>query len=405
VDAIAAASGAEVEVLDSRRLGGSWTLERLWERLGIGAALRRVAAGRKLDAEAVERVVFALVAQRALEPGSKLAACRWVGERVAIDRLTELSDDQAYRAMGFLLDALPEIAERIFSSVAHLLNLELDLVLVDTTSTYWQLDGADELVDLAEDTAADDGPTRPGESGTRTWGHSKDHRPDLPQVVIAMAVTRDGIPVHCWTLPGNTADTAIIRTVQDDLGGWGLHRCVWVADRGFASAANRAYLTRGGGHYIHTEKLRHANAEAAEALARPGRYKTVAGNLRVKEVTVGGDGVRAERFVVCHNPEMAERDQAVRARLVAHLEELIAGADAWSAPRRDEVRRLAEDQTRAASLPAPHPLRAAARRPRRHRAGGPSGRQVADPHQRPDPHPGRSRRRLQAADQHRVRVA
>ena len=60
---------------------------------------------------------------------------------------------------------------------------------------------------------------------------------------------------------------------------------MWVADRGFASAANRAYLTRGGGHYIHAEKLRHTNTEAAAALARPGRYRTVADNLRVKEVS------------------------------------------------------------------------------------------------------------------------
>ncbi len=67
---------------------------------------------------------------------------------------------------------------------------------------------------------------------------------------------------------------------------------VWVADRGFASQANRAYLTRGGGHYIHAEKLRHTNAEATAALARCGRYKSVAGNLRVKEVHVapGGSG-------------------------------------------------------------------------------------------------------------------
>ena len=85
-----------------------------------------------------------------------------------------------------------------------------------------------------------------------------------------MAVTRDGVPVRCWTFPGDTADTAIIRTIKDDLGGWGLRRLVWVADRGFASAANRAYLTRGGGHYIHAEKLRHTNTEAAAALARPG---------------------------------------------------------------------------------------------------------------------------------------
>ena len=129
--AAAAAGGGQVEVLDSRRLGGSWVLDRLWERLGIGAAIRAVAAGRRLDGEAVERVVFALVAQRALEPGSKLAATRWVGERVAIDGLAGLSDDQAYRAMDFLLDALDEIAAQIFGSVAHLLNLDLDIVFVD----------------------------------------------------------------------------------------------------------------------------------------------------------------------------------------------------------------------------------------------------------------------------------
>jgi len=332
-----------VEILDSRRLGGTWTLDRVWERLGIGAAIRRAAAGRRLDGHAVERVVFALVAQRALEPGSKLAGTRWVAERVAIEGCPGFTDDAAYAAMDFLLDALGEIAGEIFGSVAHLLNLDLDIVFVDTTSTYFELDVPDELAEL-EDTVDDDGVTRPVEAGKRAFGHSKDFRTDLPQVVIAMAVTRDGVPVRCWTFPGNTADTAIIRTVKDDLGGWNLHRMVWVADRGFASAANRAYLTRGGGHYIHAEKLRHTNAEAAAALARPGRYRTVAGNLRVKEVQVapggqgdGDDGARAQRFVVCHNPEQAERDAAVRDRLVAHLETLIAGSDGWSDRRRDEL--------------------------------------------------------------------
>jgi hypothetical protein len=117
---------------------------------------------------------------------------------------------------------------------------------------------------------------------------------------------------------------------------------VWVADRGFASAANRAYLTRGGGHYVHAEKLRHTNSEAAAALARPGRYRPMAGNLRVKEVLVGpgggsADGVRAERFIVCHNPEAAARDTAVRKRLITHLEGLIDGSDSWSKTRRNEL--------------------------------------------------------------------
>ncbi len=340
--AMSAAAGAEVEVLDSRHLGGAWTLDRVWERLGIGTAIRRVAAGRRLDGEAVERVVIALVAQRALEPGSKLAGTKWVAERVAIEGCTGFSEDAAYAAMDFLLDALDEIAGEVFSSVAHLLNLDLDIIFVDTTSTYWEVDGADELADL-QDNVDDDGITRPVENGARAFGHSKDHRTDLPQVVIAMAVTADGVPVRCWTFPGNTNDTSIIRTVKDDLAGWNLHRMVWVADRGFASAANRAYLTRGGGHYIHAEKLRNTNSEAAAALARPGRYRTVAANLRVNEVAVapggtgdGDEGARAQRFVVCHNPEQADRDEAVRGRLVAHLEQLMAGSDSWTERRRAE---------------------------------------------------------------------
>jgi len=335
--AVAAAAASEVEVLDSRRMGGAWVLGRLWERLEIGQAIRRAADGRRLDGQAAERVIFALAAQRALEPASKLAATRWAAERVFIEGCPGFSDDAAYRAMDFLLSALEEIAAEIFYSVAHLLNLDVDIVFVDTTSTYWEMEVAAELAETAGEGQDDDSP--PEQEGARLFGHSKDHRDDLPQVVIAMAVTRDGIPVRCWTFPGETADQKIIRKVKDDLGGWNLRRLVWVADRGFASAANRAYLARGGGHYIHAEKLRDTNREAAAALARPGRYRAVAGNLRVKEVWVPARdaGARAERFVVCHNPEQALRDQLVRDRLVTHLEGLIDGSDAWSQRKRDEL--------------------------------------------------------------------
>lgn len=333
--AAAAAAAGEVEVLDSRRLGGAWVLDRLWERLEIGQAIRRAAEGRRLDGEAAERVIFALAAQRALEPASKLAT-RWVAERVFIEGCPGFSDDAAYRAMDFLLAALEEIAAEIFYSVAHLLNLDVDIVFVDTTSTYWEMEAAAELAEVAGD---DEDDSLPEQEGARLFGHSKDYRDDLPQVVIAMAVTRDGIPVRCWTFPGSTGDQKIIRKVKDDLAGWNLRRLVWVAGRGFASQANRAYLAKGGGHYIHAEKLRNTNAEAAAALSRQGRYRAVAGNLRVKEVWVPARdaGARAERFVVCHNPEQAWRDQLVRDRLVTHLEGLIGGSDAWAQRRRDEL--------------------------------------------------------------------
>jgi hypothetical protein len=335
-------AGADVEIVDSRPLGGAYVLDRLWERLGIAEALRSTAEGRRLDGELVERVCFALVAQRCLEPGSKLAAVRWVSERVAIDGCPAFDDDAAYAAMDFLLASLPGIAERIFATTANLLNLSCDIIFVDTSSTYFERDVADGEADLDLAEAAGDGDAEPEESGpperaTRRFNkHSKDHRPDLAQVVIGMAVTSEGVPVRCWTFPGNTSDQDIIRTIKDDLAGWMLNRVVWVADRGFNSVANRAYLQRGGGHYVVAEKLRNASGDAKAALARPGRYHVAAGNLRVKEVRVG-NGARAQRFVVCHNPDAADRDRAVRANLIAYLESQIAGSDDWPKSRRDEL--------------------------------------------------------------------
>jgi len=102
--------------------------------------------------------------------------------------------------------------------------------------------------------------------------------------VIGLAVTRGGIPVRVWCWPGNTADSALIRQVKDDMRDWTLFRIIWVADRGFTSAANRRHLRSGDHHYIIGEKLRSGSAEADAALSRQGRYQDVAANLRVKEV-------------------------------------------------------------------------------------------------------------------------
>jgi transposase len=109
-----------------------------------------------------------------------------------------------------------------------------------------------------------------------------------------MAVTRDGIPIRMWSWPGNTADSALIRQAKNDLREATLGKVIWVADRGFTSAENRRHLSAGGHAYILGEKLRSGSAEAAAALARPGRYQQVAGNLRVKEVRIAAH----ERFVV-----------------------------------------------------------------------------------------------------------
>ncbi len=144
-------------------------------------------------------------------------------------------------------------------------------------------------------------------AGFRTYGKSKDGRDDLPQIIIGMAVTREGIPVRCWCWPGNTSDSALTRQARADMADWSLGRVVRVADRGFSSRRNRRYLQRGAGGYIIAEKLRSGSPHVKAALSRQGRYQAVAGNLQVKEVRIADAG---DRSVICHNPEAAARDAA-----------------------------------------------------------------------------------------------
>jgi hypothetical protein len=316
--------------------GGPWLLDQLWRRLGIGEILTGRLARTRRDA-CTERVLFALVANRALDPSSKLAAAHWVGRKAWIDGLPQTTDDACYRAMDWLHQDRDAVEKEIFSQVANLLNLEVDLLFSGTASTYSELDEEDEPVPRDKNGNATDDTGKAAEgkpAGFRAYGKSKDHRDDLPQVVTGLAVTRGGIPVRVWCWPGNTSDSTLIRQVKDDMRDWALSRIVWVADRGFTSAANRRHLRSGDHHYIIGEKLRPGSAEAGAALSRQGRYQDVAANLRVKEVRIS----ESERFVICYNPEAAERDALVRARMLTQLDELIKDSGTLSATRRAELR-------------------------------------------------------------------
>ena len=352
-DALAATAGSELEFCESRPFGGTFTLDALWRRLGIDTVMRGLDTtprrGRPRDTEVTERVLFGLVANRALAPSSKLAAADWINHDVHIDGLPETSDDACYRAMDWLHDVRERLEVGVFHQVANLLNLEVDLLFFDTTSTYFELEDPDTPVGrdghghVLPDNAAggegegDEDGDEDGEAnraGFRTYGKSKDSRDDLPQIVIGMAVTRDGIPVRVWCWPGNTADSKLIRQVKDDMRDWTLSRIVWVADRGFSSQRNRRYLRQGDHAYIIGEKLRSESPEIKAALSRQGRYTDISQNMRIKEVRVS----ETERFVICHNPDAAERDAHIREQLVAQLEELIAGSDTLPMMKRGELR-------------------------------------------------------------------
>jgi transposase len=298
-----------LRLIASRPAGAAWLLHGLWTTLEVDTALRKVLGGRRFTTD-VERVLFALVANRAIDPSSKLAAADWACHDVAIPGLDQMDEDQAYRAMDLLVEADTDasVQEAVFFAVADLLNLEVDLLFFDTTSTYFERDTEDP-------DPADNGSD--GSPGFRRYGHSKDHRKDLPQIVIGLAVTREGIPVRCWCWPGNTNDQAILPEVRDGLRGWRLGRVVTVVDRGFSSRENLAYLQRAGGHYIAGERMRDGATHAQEALSRQGRYQSVRDNLRVKQVKL--DGTPGIRWIICHNPDEAERDAAAREAAIARI--------------------------------------------------------------------------------------
>ena len=249
--------------------GGAWSspspgptaARTCWTGCGSGSGSRRSWPGSPRrpgpagDAAAAERVLFGLVANRALAPSSKLAASEWMSHDVHIDGLGEVSDDACYRAMDWLHAVRGELEKQVYFQVADLLNLQVDLIFFDTTSTYFETGAADEEVardwrgEKGRRTAGQPGagggdeenpPGKPG--GFREYGKSKDSRDDLPQIVIGLAVTREAIPVRVWCWPGNTSDSALIRQVKKDMRDWALGRIIWVADRGFSSKENRKFL-------------------------------------------------------------------------------------------------------------------------------------------------------------------
>jgi len=203
-DALAVTADGDLAFTESRPYGGAYVLDQLWHRLGIAKILAGLASsgrGRPRDAAAAERVLFALVANRALAPSSKLAAAEWMSQDVHIDRLGTVTDDACYRAMDWLHAVRGDLERQVFDQVADLLNLEVDLLFFDTTSTYFEVEDADAdaLRDWRGEKASEDDADPGKTAGFRTHGKSKDSRDDLPQIVIGMAVTRDGIPVRVWS--------------------------------------------------------------------------------------------------------------------------------------------------------------------------------------------------------------
>jgi transposase len=297
--------------------GVLYAAHALWEELGIGPLLREKMQQDGCEAPH-ETALFAMTANRLARPASKLACYeRWLADEVYWPEAKPLALDHLYRALDFLLGHIESIEQELFFRTADLLNADVDLIFWDTTTLYFEIDDEDDNGEVWHDQAI---------PALRKRGHNKEGRDGNPQVVVGLALTREGLPVRSWVFPGNTADVTTINHLKDDLRGWRLNRCVFVGDRGMFSEANRQRLSRALGRYILAVPMRKITEVPLEVLTRAGRYRDVAHNLRVKEVYVG-TGERRRRYVVCYNPNEAKREQAHRARLLELVRAELAALD------------------------------------------------------------------------------
>jgi len=316
----------KAEVLSARSVGPTLVFGRLWEQLGLPAVLAAALRDRKFGF-AVERAIFLTVLHRLLAPASGTsdrAAEKWKQDMV-IPGVEGLDLQHLYRAMAWLgekldgsqqADATPFsprctkdlIEEALFARQRHLFT-NLSLAFFDTTSLYFEGEGGRTL-------------------GRR--GHTKDHRPDLKQMVVGMVLSNEGRPVCSEMWPGNTTDVKTLLPVVERLERrFGIGEVCVVADRGMISDATIEALERKhpGLKYILGARLRSDHEVRDTVLGWPGRYQEVHGPrehskspspLSVKDVRFTADG-RDRRYVVCHNQEQAEKDRADREAIVASL--------------------------------------------------------------------------------------
>src|ERR1700736_4555720 len=321
---IDAHAAGEIQPVAIRRIGPDLVFARLWEESGIAEVLRCVLKTRQYEFD-VERAIYLTVLHRLFASGSDRAAERW-REDYLIPGTQGLELHHLYRAMAFLgntIEQLPKptgavrcnkdlIEEALFERRRDLFT-EVELVFFDTTSLYFEGRGGESI-------------------GQR--GHNKDHRPDLKQMIIGMAVDVEGRPICCEMWPGNTADvTTLVPVVKRMRERFRIREITVVADRGMVSQATLEAFENSDPpvRYIVGVRMRRqkevsisvlgSHARWFESVPQRSKAKDPA-PLKVKEVWV-----EDRRYVVCLNEEERRKDAHDREAIVAHLKEQLRNGD------------------------------------------------------------------------------
>jgi transposase len=311
-------SGKSDARADAKKIGPALICERLWKELEIGKIIRRLLAERKFGFD-VERAIFLTVLHRLFVSGSDRSCDRWHRDYL-IAGVDALSLHHLYRAMAFLGEELEDqkdctpfaprctkdlIEEDLFLTRRDLFS-GLDCVFFDTTSIYFEGEGGETIGEL---------------------GHSKDHRPDLNQMVVGVILDDHGQPVCSEMWPGNTTDVkTLVPVIKRLRSRFAIGRICIVSDRGMISAETMAYLEEEKISYILGARMRRSKEVKAEVLSRAGRYREVhpegssakdPSPLKVKEVVLLGGC----RYIVCLNEKQARKDAADRQAIIDSLEE------------------------------------------------------------------------------------
>lgn len=302
----------------SKKIGPVIIFERLWKELGLNKIIQNLLSHRKFEFD-VEKAIFLTVLHRLFVSGSDRSCEKW-HQDYKIEGADALSLHHLYRAMTFLgertedqADATPFsprctkdlIEESLFFERRNLFT-KLDLVFFDTTSIYFEGEGG----------------------GIGQKGHSKDHRPDLNQMVVGAVIDSKGNPICCEIWPGNTADVKTIIPIIDRIRSrFKVGDCCIVADRGMISSENMKALEKKGIFYILGTRMRKVKEIREEVLSHPGRYKEVRPEgpalrdpspLKVKEVLING-----KRYIVCLNPKQARKEDKDRQSIIDSLQKKI----------------------------------------------------------------------------------
>jgi hypothetical protein len=297
---ISAARDPKITTCKAKSWGPALVFDRLWEQQKLPDLIRSLASGRKFHFD-IERAVFALSLQRLCEPGSDLQGSQWL-QTVECPGFNQLELQHLYRTNGFLHDIRDDLEEQLYVRDLNLFNQQLDLIFLDTTSTYVYRDE---------------------ETQYRKRGYSRDRRGDLPQFVLCVAVNAQGWPVAWEVFPGNTADIDAFEQVIAKLRErFRIGQVIVVADRGMISQRSIQVLTdheEAPFDYILGCRMRKQKEISEEVLSLGGRYQEVAPNLMVKEILI-----RDRRYIVCRNPEEAQKDAAARDAILSKLEDLIS---------------------------------------------------------------------------------